>query len=293
MQLRAWERNPIANLETVTPEYFDAIGTHVIKGRAFADTDVLRAPRVAVVSEGLARRLWPGQDPIGRRILPPGQPGDGTTPPWATVIGVVRDGRYRGITDPRFDLYLSYLQVVEMPVKHLMVRASGDAVALVAAIRQATRRLEPTALVERAAPMSDFVDRATAPWRFSASTLGLLGLVALTLAALGVYAAINQSVVERAREIGVRVAVGANPREIVTLVAREGLGLTILGIAIGLGVATAAGRVLAGLLFEVSPIDPLTLTTMSGIFIVTSIAALVIPARRAARVDPASVLRRP
>jgi putative ABC transport system permease protein len=117
--------------------------------------------------------------------------------------------------------------------------------------------------------------------------------VALTLAALGVYAAINQSVVERAREIGVRVAVGANPREIVTLVAREGLGLTILGIAIGLGVATAAGRVLAGLLFEVSPIDPLTLTTMSGIFIVTSIAALVIPARRAARVDPASVLRRP
>jgi len=293
VQLRAFEKNPIVNLETATPGYFHAIGMSVLMGRPFADADVMSAPRVAVIGDRLARRLWPGQDPIGKRILPPGQPGHGSTPPWATVVGTVRDGRYRGLTDPRFDLYLAYLQVVEMPVKHLMVRTSSDPLSLINAIRAETSRLEPNALVERAGAMSSVVDRATAPWRFSASTLGLLGLLALILASLGVYASLNQSVVERTREIGVRVAVGAMPREIAGLIAREGLLLTTAGIVIGLTVAAGIGRVLAGLLFEVRPVDPLTMVATAALFGSISAAATCFPAWRAARVDPASVLRRP
>jgi hypothetical protein len=245
-----------------------------------------------MISEKLARRLWPGQDPLGKRLLPPGvSPDEQGRPRWATVVGVVHDARYRGLTDLRFDLYVPYLQIPGMPVKHLMVRTSREAFSLVPSIRAEARRLESSTLVEKVAAMEDLVQRATAPWRFSAWTLGLLSLLALALASLGVYAAVSQSVVERTREIGVRVAVGALPREIVGLVLREGLGLTAAGISAGLAVALAVSRILTSLLFEVRPIDPLTLAVMAMLFIAVSAAALVLPAWRAAGVDPALALR--
>jgi putative ABC transport system permease protein len=293
LHLRDWEQNPLVNLESVTPEYFRAIGLAVVRGRAFTEADTERAPRVAIVSERLARRVWPGQDPIGKRLLPPGRSRDDQGRlPWATVVGVVRDARYRGLTDLRFDLYLPYLQIPGMLVKHLMVRTSGDPFSLVPSIRAEAENLEPSALVERIAAMEDLVQRATAPWRFSTWTLGLLSLLALALASLGVYAAVSQSVVERTREIGVRVAVGALPREIVGLILREGMGLTVVGITVGLAVAAGVGRMLTGLLYELRPIDPFTMAAMAMLFIVVSAAALVLPAWRAACVDPASALRR-
>jgi putative ABC transport system permease protein len=293
LQFRDWEQNPLVNLESVTPEYFRAIGLAVVRGRAFTEADAERAPRVAIISDKLARRLWPGQDAIGKRLLPPGvSPDEQGRPRWATVVGVVHDARYRGLTDLRFDLYLPYLQIPGMPVKHLMVRTSREPLSLVSSIRAEARQLDPSTLIEKVAAMEDLVHRATAPWQFSAWTLGLLSLLALALASLGVYAAVSQSVVERTREIGVRVAVGALPREIVGLVLREGLGLTMAGIGVGLAIAMAVGRILTGLLFEVRPIDPLTLAGMAMLFLVVSAAALVLPAWRAARVDPASALRR-
>jgi predicted lysophospholipase L1 biosynthesis ABC-type transport system permease subunit len=212
-------------------------------------------------------------------------------PRWATVVGIVHDARYRGLTDLRFDLYLPYLQIPGTLVKHLMVRTSGDPFSLVPSIRSEARLLDPSTLVEKVATMEDLVERATAPWRFSAWTLGLLSLLALALASLGVYAAISQSVVERTREIGVRVAVGALPREIVGLILREGLGLTLAGITLGLVVALGVGRMLTAILYEVRPIDPLTLAMMAMLFIVVSGVALILPAWHAARVDPALTLR--
>jgi len=287
------EKNPRANLESITPDYFRAIGTSLVRGRAFTDTDTLPAPRVAILSAGLARRLWTGQDPIGKPILPPGQgPDEQGQPRWARVVGVVQDARYRGINDLRYDIFLPQAQIPGMRVKHLMVRTTVDAASLTGSIRAEALRLEATALVENATVMSSFVARATAPWRFSAWTLGLLGLIALTLASFGVFATLSQSVVERTREIGIRVAVGALPRQVSGLVFREGLALTVVGIALGSAVATLAGGYLGRLLFEVPAIDAATLAGMAVLFSLVSAIAVYVPAWRAARLDPTVALRR-
>ena len=295
LEFRDWERNPTANFESVTPDYFRAIGTRVLRGRAFTSRDDDRAPRVAIVSDRLARRLWPGQDPIGRRIHAPGVvtvSDVAVQERWPLVVGVVEDARYRGLSDPRFDLYVPYLQHSELLVKHLMVRTRQETLAVVNAIRHNARTLESTALIENVRTMDGIVGDALAPWRFSASTLGLLGILALALASLGVYAIVNQSVVERTREIGVRVAVGARPRQIATLVMRDGLRLTMVGIAIGLAAAVFASRVLTTLLYNVQPRDPLTLIGMALLFACVSTAAMLVPMWRAIRVDAISALKR-
>ena len=287
------EKNPRANLESITPDYFRAMGTSVIRGRAFTDADTLAAPRVAIVSQRLARQVWPGQNPIGKLMLPPGQgPDEKGQPRWATVVGVVQDARYRGINDLRYDLYLPEAQIPGMRVKHLMVRTTVDPASLTSSIRAQARRLDPTVLVENAIVMSSFVERATAPWRFSAWTLGLLGLIALALASFGVFATLSQSVVERTREIGIRVAVGALPRQVSALVFREGVALTAVGIALGSAVAMLTGGYLGRLLFEVPSIDAMTLAGMAILFCVVSAIAVYIPAWRAARLDPTVALRR-
>ncbi|HEY6509760.1 MAG TPA: ADOP family duplicated permease, partial [Vicinamibacterales bacterium] len=167
LQFQDWLRNPRVNLESATVGYFEAMGIPVVRGRAFAATDVARAPRVAIVGERLAERLWPGQDPIGRRLSSGGtRPDPEAAFPWVTVVGVVPDVRYRGLTDPRFDLYLPEAQS-DLRVKHLMVRTAGDPVALGAAVRAEARRLAPTAVVENMAALGQVVRQATAPWRFS------------------------------------------------------------------------------------------------------------------------------
>jgi putative ABC transport system permease protein len=179
-----------------------------------------------------------------------------------------------------------------MRVKHLMVRTTLDPASLTGPIRAEARRLDATALVENAAVMSSLVDQATAPWRFSAWTLGLLGLIALLLASFGVFATLSQSVVERTREIGIRVAVGALPRQVAGLVFREGVALTMVGITLGLSVATLTGGFLGRLLFEVPAIDAATLAGMAVLFSLISAVAVYVPAWRAARLDPTIALRR-
>jgi putative ABC transport system permease protein len=282
------------NFESVTPDYFRAIGTRVLRGRAFTNSDDARAPRVAIVSDRLARRLWPGQDPIGRRIHAPGVLDSSEVPNqqrWPVVVGVVEDARYRGLADPRFDLYVPYLQHSALLVKHLMVRTRQEPLALVNTIRSDARALEPTVLVENVTTMDRLVGNAMAPWRFSASTLAVLGILALALASLGVYAIVNQSVVERTREIGVRVAVGARPSQIATMVIRDGVLVIAAGIVAGLAVAVVASRILTSLLYDVQPRDPATLMAMALLFAVVSIAAMLIPMRRATRVDAIVALR--
>jgi putative ABC transport system permease protein len=292
VNFRDVEQNPLVNLESVTPEYFRAIGMPIVRGRSFAETDTDRAPRVAIVSENLARRLWPGQDAIDKRLLPLGtQPDEQRRPAWATVVGVAHNARYRGLTDQRFDLYLPHLQMPGALVKHLMVRTSGEPFALAAPIRAEARRLESSALVGKVAAMDDIVAQATAPWRFSTWTLGVLSLLALALASLGLYAVVSQTVVERTREIGVRVAIGALPREIVHLVLRDSVTLTLAGISIGLIVTLGVGRILTSLLFDVQLIDPPTLAAVAALFIVVSAAAIIVPAWRGAHVDPVVALR--
>jgi putative ABC transport system permease protein len=294
LQFRDWEQNPRVNLEAVTPGYFAAMGTVLLQGRDFSVADTVEAPRVAIVGERLASRLWPGENPIGKRIQAPGTLPDGNDNRgvWVSIVGVARDMRYRGLTDPRFDLYLPHTQS-DLRVKHLMVRSSADPSLLAGAIRAEARRLEPAVLVENVEMMGDIIRAATAAWRFSASTLAILGALALALALVGIYATVSQSVVERTREIGIRVAVGAMPQHIRRLVLREGLGLALIGVAIGVVMAVAVVRIVSGLLFEVQRVDTPTLTATALVLLATSVLALGIPAWRAARVDPAVALRRP
>jgi predicted permease len=293
LAFRDWEKNPRVNLEAVTPGYFAAMGTSLLQGRDFSRADTVDAPRVAIVGERLARRLWPGENPIGKRLQAPGTLPDVKSERgvWVSIVGVVGDMRYRGLTDPRFDLYLPHTQS-DLRVKHLMVRSSGDLSLIASAIRAEARRLEPAVLVENVEMMADIIRAATAAWRFSASTLGILGALALALALVGIYATVSQSVVERTREIGIRVAVGAMPQHIRRLILREGLGLALAGVAIGLALAAAVVRIVSGLLFDVQRVDAPTLTAAVLVLLATSALALGIPAWRAARVDPAVALRR-
>lgn len=289
---RDWEQNPLVNLESVTPGYFRAMNIP-IRGRPFDETDVDRAPRVAIVSENLAGRLWPGQDAIGKRVLPPGGFIDKQgNPSWATVVGVAGNARYRGLTDLRFDLYLSHLQTPGLLVKHLMVKTTGDPLRLAAPIRANARAIESSVLVEKTTAMDDILAQATGPWRFSTWTLGFLSLLAVALALLGLYTTVSQSVVERTREISVRMAVGALRRQIVQLVLRDSMALTIAGIAIGLLVSLGIARTLTSLLFEVRVLDPLTFLGVAALFVAVSAAAVIVPAWRGANIDPVVGLRK-
>jgi putative ABC transport system permease protein len=229
---------------------------------------------------------------LGKRLLRVGAPRDAKGQPlWSTVAGIVENARYRGITDVRFDLYVPYLQRPEDPVKHLMVRTSSDPLRIASGIRAEALRLEPTALVEGVRTVEEMVGRAIAPWRFSASTLAFLSVLALILAIVGVYGIVSQSVAERIREIAVRIALGALPRDIVTLVLREGLLMIMAGIVLGLLVAIATSSLLTSLLFGVQPADPVTLLGMALLFMVVAVFAMMLPVRRALRIDPVISLR--
>jgi ABC-type antimicrobial peptide transport system permease subunit len=191
----------------------------------------------------------------------------------------------------RFDLYVPYLQKPGDPVQHLMVRTSRAPMTLGSVIRAEALRLEPTALVEAVRPMEELVERAIAPWRFMASTLAVLGAIALVLSAFGIYGVIRQSTADSVRELGLRIALGADPVNIVKLVLRDGITMTVLGIGLGAIGAIAAGRVLGVLLFDVSPIDPIAFMSAAGLFVIAASLAALIPALRAARVDPLVALR--
>jgi putative ABC transport system permease protein len=289
---REWEKNPGVNYEAITPDYFRAVGMSLLRGRFFNRSDTDRAPQVVIISEGLARRLWPGQNALGKRLHRPGTPRDANGQPlWSTVVGVVENARYRGLTDVRFDLYVPYLQRPEDAVKHLMVRTSTDPLSLAPMIRAEALRIEPTALVEGVRTVETMVDRAMAPWRFSASTLGLLSVLAFLLATIGVYTIVRETTLERVREIAVRMAIGALPRDIVRLVLREGLWVVGIGTAVGALVSMSTSHLLTGLLFGVQPVDPLILGGMAAIFILVAMLAMILPARRATRVDPLAALR--
>jgi putative ABC transport system permease protein len=268
------------------------MGIRVVRGRPFTDTDSDRSAPVAIVSEGLAQRLWPRQEPIGKRLITPNTQRDARgRPVWTTVVGVVENVQYRGLTDTRFDLYVPYRQNQKDAVGHVMVRTTIAPTSLAPAIRAEARRLEPTALVEAATTMDRLVSRALAPWRFGASIIGLLGALALGVAALGVYGIGSQSVVERMREIAIRTALGAQSRDILRLVFREGLWMTGAGTLAGVALAAGISRVLAALLFGVDVADAATLVAIAVLLFGVGVIAMLVPARRAIQIEPASALR--
>jgi predicted permease len=285
------EKNPTLVWEAVTPDYFQTMGVRIVRGRDFAAADTDRSPRVVIVSEPLARRLWPGRDPLGQKILPASAPKDADGREiWSTVVGVVDDVRYRGLTDTRYDIYAPASQSKE-PINQLVIKVDGNPLGIAGAVRSAARELDRTAIVDGITSMSAVVDRARAPWTLNAWLFGALGAIGLLLAAIGLYGLLAYVVSERTREMGVRMALGATAGDILRLVVRSGFVLAGTGIAIGLVLTLQVTGLLGSLLFEVKPLEPVLLAAAVGVFVSVAVLASFIPARRATRVDPAVSLR--
>ena len=242
-----------ANWEAVTPDYFRAVGTRLVEGRAFTEDETPDVPRVVIVSRSLARRAWPGQLALGKRLHTyPARSdlrnGVFVMVEWLTVVGVVEDARYRGIQDPRLDVYLPYSQVKDA-LRHVIVRTRGDPLALAGAVREQVRALDADARVEGLTTMQHLVDRALTPWRFASGLLGVFALVALLLTASGLFAVLHHFVSGRTREIAIRMALGADSRSVRRFVLSQGLGVTALGVAIGSAVSFLLASSLTTLLY--------------------------------------------
>jgi putative ABC transport system permease protein len=256
------ERNPALNLQMATPGFFRAMRMPVRRGRAFDERDTPGGPPVVVISEALARRAWPGQDPIGKRIQVP-MPSVPYTPTWMTVVGVVGEARYRELQMTRLDFYMSYLQS-EDPINQLVVRTTGDPLALTPAVRAAVRSIDRELILTDVGSMTARVDAALGGARFGMQLLSGFALMALLMAALGIYGVVAFVVSRRIREVGIRMALGARAADVLRLVLRQGMMPVLIGLAAGLVASLALGRLSARLLFGVPPHDPATLAAAGG-----------------------------
>lgn len=284
------EANPILNHQIATPGYFEAMRIRLIAGRFFSNQDGLDAPRVAIVSESTARRLWPGEDPIGRRLamsgFRPGAPGRA----WRTVVGVVSDVRYRGLGEVQLDVYDPALQVGR-PADNVAVRTSGDPLALAATLRTLARGRDPHVIVDSITSMEAVVARAEAPWRLTMWMFVLFAGLAFGLAALGLFSLVALDVAHRGREFAIRFALGASRGAILRGVLGRAALRVGAGVSFGVVASFAATQAMRSLLFGIAPDDRLTYTTVLTVVAVVVTIAAYIPARRAARVNPQTLLR--
>jgi predicted permease len=274
---------------SVGPGYFRTIGMTLLRGRDFDLADGPGAPRAVIVNETFARRYWPGQDPLQKRIWMGSRSGPQGAP--FTVVGVARDGKYVTLgEEPTPFFYLSFFQSYGADAK-LHVRTAGDPKQLVDAVRAEARAIDASLPVYDVKTMSDHLGLALLPARAAGSVLGLFGFVAVVLAAVGIYGVMAHSVSQRTRELGVRVALGARPGDLLSMVLSQGIRLAAVGVALGLAGALVVTRLVASLLYGVSATD---LSTFVGIpLLLTGIALLAsyVPARRAMKVDPIVALR--
>jgi putative ABC transport system permease protein len=273
----------------VVPDYFGAIGLPLLEGRSFLSTDDQRAPRVVVINAALAREFFPGEDAVGRRIS--FQRPDAANHTWRTVIGVVADEKQDGLDEPvRPEVYVSHRQDPQDDMT-IVVRAAVPPESLVPDVRRAVRSLDPQVPVYGVRTMEQVLADVTARERFTTVLLGSFAALALLLAAVGIYGVVAYAVSSRTPEIGLRMALGAQRRDVVRMVLGEGLRLVGTGLALGLGLAVLTGRAVASLLFETAPTDPLTLTVVALFLMLVALTATVLPARRASRIDPVTALR--
>jgi macrolide transport system ATP-binding/permease protein len=271
------------NINAISPNYFRTLGASLARGREFTAQDTAGAPLVVIVNEAAARRYWPGQEVVGKRIVRGRQ--------FAEVVGVVRNSKEKGLTaDPRPALYLPLLQNY-FPELTLHVRTATPSQTLLAAVRREAQSLDPTLPVYNLQTLAQQKDGTLYAERLAAALLTLFGLLALSLAAVGIYGVLSYAVTERTREMGVRLALGAHPRDLLKLFVGQGMMLTLIGLVIGVGASFALTRLIAKLLFGVSATDPLTFVVTTLLLAVVALLACWIPARRATRVDPLAALR--
>jgi putative ABC transport system permease protein len=278
-----------AVVNQASPEYFRTFGLPLIRGRLFEAADRSGRTSVAIVSQGLAQRYWPSRDPIGSRITFD-DPTDSAAS-WMTVVGVVGDVRQGGAVSPAYPQI--YVPFAQLPDRSLVValRTGRNPLALVAPLRQALAGVDPNLAFSQVTTMEQRVASTLARPRVNALLLAAFAATALVLAALGIYGVIAYGVVQRTRELGIRVALGASAEVVLGMVMRQGLAPVLTGLAIGLGIAAVASRVLRSLLYGVTATDLATYATVAVFLTLVAAGASYVPARRAARSDPVKALR--
>jgi putative ABC transport system permease protein len=274
------------NYRAISPDYFRALGVPLVAGRSFTEEEVWQKPSAIIINQALARRHWPTTSPLGKR-LKFGAP----TNPWLEIVGIAADTKDNGLeTEAGGCLYVPYV-MMPAPAMTLVLRTQAKPLGLAAAVSAAVRRVDAEQAVSNINTLAGLLDGTVAQPRFNALLLALFALLALVLAAVGIYGVIAYAVAQRTPEIGLRMALGAQPRDVLRLVLGQGMRLVLLGLALGLGAALALTRLLQSLLFGVSATDPLTFALTALLILLAAFLACYVPARRALRVDPLVALR--
>jgi putative ABC transport system permease protein len=275
-------------IDTVQANYFQTMDIQLLKGRTFNAQDTQENPRVTIVNETFANRYFPNEDPIGKRFTF-GRPGPNTR--WITIVGVVRDTKRQGMEQPvRIE---SWMPLAQRPSgsMEVVLRATGDPLSLSNAVREAVWSLDRDLPIPTIQTMEQVLSERVAQRRLNMLLLGLFALLALILAAVGIYGVMSYTVTQRTHEIGLRMALGAREGAVLWLVVRQGMLLVLVGVVIGLAATFALTRLMATLLFDVSSTDPITFAAIAALLTGVALIACWIPARRAAKVDPMVALR--
>ena len=273
-------------LQAGSPDYFRTTGTRIVRGRAFDATDVANGPRVVVVSEGMAKALWPGQDALGRCIRI-----SADTMPCTTVIGVAEEMRVRSLTEAREYTYYLPMSQYGSFAGALLVRVNGDAADHTDLVRRRLQTLMPGAAYVTAVPFRDLVDPTMKSWAVGATMFVAFGGLALALAAIGLYSVIAYGVAQRQQEMGVRIALGASRSHVMRLVVGDGVRLVLLGVIAGSAIALWTGKWVGALLFQQTPSDPFVYVTVAFVLVGVALVATTLPALAASRVDPNVALK--
>ena len=278
-------KDPVIAQRQITPDYFEATRTPIRHGRAFTAADTAQSLPVVIVNETTARRYWPGADPIGKHLA------NSRDKVQREVVGVAADVKFRSLDAPNIEeMYLPLAQS-PWPAMTVLVRSDADPRPLVAAVRQELARLDPDIAVSGVQSLDEIVSGSVAQPQLVERVVAAFAVLALVLASIGIYGVMSYSVAERTRELAVRMALGAGPREILRLVLGEGLGLTAAGLVLGLAVSLAATRLMSSLLFGVSATDPVTFGGAVAVLAATALLASFLPARRGMRLSPVRALR--
>jgi putative ABC transport system permease protein len=281
---------PSADFFSIGGDYFKTLGVSMLKGRAFSERDGEKAPGVVIVNQAFAQKFFPSEDPLGKRIKP-GISTDENKPDWREIVGVVADVRNRNLSSELRPGY--FVPAAQIPFNQMtmVVRTTGDPHSLITAVQNEVHSMDKELPVFSVKTMDEYISATVAAPRFNATLLLIFAAVALVLTIVGLYGVMSYSVAQRTNEIGIRMALGAQTRDVLRLIVAQGFKLVLLGLAIGLAGAFALMRVISSLLFGVTTKDPLTFAAVAVLLALVALLACYIPARRATRLDPLSALR--
>jgi putative ABC transport system permease protein len=284
------DENITMDYQVVSPNYFATLEVPIVRGRGLTDADTETSARVIVINQTMARRYWPNEDPVGKRLAI-GESSKETS--WRTIVGIVGDMRHASLSETAVaTAFITYQQDLESwPRMAFVIKGSADAASLTSAVRRELNAIDPSQPVYGIEPLEKLLDTSVAQRRFVMWLIGSLAFVAVVLAMIGVYGVISFSVSERTHEIGIRMALGARSRDVLTMVLGQGMSVALVGMAIGLAAALALTRLLASWLFEVSSTDARTFSIVALLLGGVALFACYLPARRATKVDPLVALR--